>query len=175
MKYNPSEIKIKNYIPSIDYCRLVDSIVQVQLFLNEYHPEYLTTALPSIIAHVAIEGVEWEEDEMNMFNDDVAKAVSEDDGVLGEIVRGIQFGYLALDNVGTYPWFLDRAIDDADKIIKQRLEMLKPINSVLVGIDNVITKFINDFDGVNFKDFIGTVLALSDEQQGNAETDAVSE
>ena len=53
--------------------------------------------------------------------------------------------------------------------------MLKPINSVLVGIDNVITKFINDFDGVNFKDFIGTVLSLSDEQQGNMETDTVSE
>ena len=100
MKYNENDIRIKRSIPSVDYCKLVDSIVQVQLFVDEYHPEYLTTALPSIIAHVAIEGIEWEDDEKNMFNDDVAQAVLQDDGILGETVRAIQFGYFGIDNVG---------------------------------------------------------------------------
>ena len=174
MKYNESDIKIRRSIPSVDYCKLVDSIVQVQLFVDEYHPEYLTTALPSIIAHVAIDGIEWEDDEKNMFNDDVAQAVLQDDGILGETVRAIQFGYFGIDNVGDYPWYIDRAIDDAEKIIKQRLEMRKPINSVLLSVDSILNKFLTDFDGVNMKEFIGTIMTLT-ENTSEGDSDTASE
>ena len=52
--------------------------------------------------------------------------------------------------------------------------MRKPINSVLLSVDSILNKFITDFDGVNMKEFVGTVMTLT-ENTSDGDSDTVSE
>ena len=161
MKYNDENLTIKDTIPARDYCMLVDSIWQVQLFNGEYHPEYLTTALPSIIAHSVIDGIEWEDDERNMFNDDVVEKIYEANDELTYIVNEIMYSDLC-------PIF-SKAVKDAEKIIQYRLQSYTPLNNLLITVNDMITKFADELKDIDTKNIIDALASINEGYPVNKE------
>lgn len=164
MKYNAVNLTIKDSIPARDYCILVDNICGVQLFNGEYHPEYLTTALPSIIAHYVIDGIEWEDDERNVFNDDVVEKIYAANDELTAMVHEI------MHSDDLCPIF-SRAVKDAEKIIKYKLQSYTPLNNLLITVNDIITKLSDELKDVDIKSLTDALAGLSVSVEKQEETE----
>lgn len=147
MKYNKETFGVKEYLTQAEYWRLVNAIVNIQFVGSDdgetvYHPEYATTAMPSIIAHTMLNGVEFEDDENIMYDAKLVEQILADDFLRNEIVGGIIYGGAR----ATCPAYYFSAEEDARKIVEYRLEMMKPINVAIKKINAVLGDAIQLFN-----------------------------
>lgn len=144
MKYE--NIKLKKELSQAEYISLVDALVSIQIFENEsgeleYHPQYLTTTLPSIIALYCLDGIEFAEDDV-LFDKDFIDKLNAD-----KIIHAIT-NFMIFDdeaearNLGYFqiPFYYYKALEDADAIVRQKLKdatasgkLLKLVSAFMAG------------------------------------------
>ena len=151
MKYE--NVKFKDELSQEEYISLVDAISSIQLFENEegeleYHPQYLTTTLPSIIALYCLDGIEFDEKDV-LFDKDFIDRLNADKRI-HEITQYVMYDGMVKTPEGigtTYPHYYYTALEDANKIVQQKLKdatasgkLFKLVSAFMVGVINGLEK-----------------------------------
>jgi hypothetical protein len=142
MKYE--NITVKETISPTEYQEFVNALVNIQIIddANQiyYRPEYLTSTLPSILAHFCLDGIEWEEDEQIMYSDELVEKIMADE-VLRSAITEIMPSP-AWEDI-TIPNYIHCAMEDAQKRVDYYLNSHRPTDlfvNALLSIMGDLTK-----------------------------------
>lgn len=155
-------LKIKDSIDVGSYLNLVEAIVNFAFIEGEngelqYAPHYMTAALPAIIAHFCVDGIEFEEDEDSVYSIKLVSAIQENEEVsslINEALYGINEKYT----------YIYAALEDANKLIDNQLEQLKPFNVLMHNMNNILNEVKNELSPEDIAKFVKGVNAYVDVQ-----------
>lgn len=166
MKY--TNLKIRERLGQAEYISLVDSIVNIQLMKDdngnlEYHPEYLTTTLPSIVTAFCIEGIEFEDGD-TLYDVDFINRIMADNNISSitdYIIYGVDRPEIPNFDYVT-PLYFYRAIEDSKLIIEQRLKNATAAGQLLKIVSAFMTGVV---DGIKKEDISGVLKKLTSENK----------
>lgn len=170
MKYN--ELKVKEKLTADEYFEFVYALVNIQLSENEdgtfrYQPEHLSMTLPSILAHICIDGIEWDEDEKVMYDDVLVQKIMDDEHLWG-VIQTI----MPLPDVWEMdaPYYLQMAMSDAEKKVKFVLDNNRPADqfaNAIVAILGDLSKIGELMQTDNGKAILEAVERLAQKNENN--------
>lgn len=155
-------VKVKDSIDVGSYLNLVEAIVNFAFITGEngelqYAPHYMTAALPAIITHFCLDGIEFEEDEDSIYSIKLVTAIKENEEV-SELINDILYG------ISDKYSYIYSALEDANKLIEYRLEQLKPFNVFMNGMNNMLEEIKKELSPEDIAKFVKGVNAYADVQ-----------
>lgn len=153
MKISENGFEVKDNISIGEYLVMVEQIVEFSFNTDDngkilgYTPHYVTAGLPALVVNFCIDGVEIEPHEVGFFNSELVNAVKANEE-LNEVVTNI------ISGMNDYKCgYFYNALDDAEKIIKVKLEQFTPANQFLIEANKLIENINEKFNGVDVKSF----------------------
>lgn len=171
MKYDKETIGVKEYLTQNEYQTLVSAMVNIQ-FIDDpdgsgsvaYHPEYATMAMPSIVAHTMLTGVEFDETEDMMYDAKLVEQILADDFLRDLICNRIIFG-----RGNEYPDYYFAAEEDARKVVEHRLELISPLNMAINKINVLFNDMVSLFQTLKPEEIKALAEALVTAQSGESD------
>ena len=117
----------------------------------------MTAALPAIIAHFCLDGIEFEEEEDSVYSIKLVTAIKENEEV-SELIDDILYG------ISDKYSYIYSALEDANKLIEYRLEQLKPFNVLMSGMNNMLEEIKKELSPEDIAKFVRGVNAYVDVQ-----------
>ena len=137
-------LELVKRLPAEGYRILVRTIVDIQFVDGEYRPWEYTIYRPSLMVAFCIRGITFEDGE-SPFKEEIIEELLNNNAVLELLTHSNSVEFL------DPPDYFYSAEEDAEKLIQQKLDEMKPINVLLKDIDELAEKAASLFKDVDIE------------------------